>query len=124
MLVVNPHLKLLTTLCVMAPNKSHMSISMIIRSLVFAASILLTGAIYWFAATTQQDFIVAKRWLSIVGFYVALNYLYGRLFLEVASFWVASIEVKKAPDILIIFVDLMAALVWIAACAGTLGVFF
>ena len=124
MLVVNPHLKLLVILCAMRPNKSHMSNSTVSRCLVFAVSILLTGAIYWFATTTQQDFIVAKRWLSIVFFYLALNYLYGRLFLEVASFWVASIEVKKAPDILIIFVDLMAALVWIAACAGTLGVFF
>ncbi len=120
MLAVNQHceqrvahsvlLNLLATLCAMPSKKSDMSNPLAISSLFFALSILLTGTIYWFAATTQQDFVVAKRLLSLVAFYSALNYLYDRLFLAVASFWVASIEVERAPDTLLIWVDVMAGL--------------
>ena len=103
-------LNLLAILCAMPSQKSDMSNSLAISSLFFALSSLLTGTFYWFAATTQQDFVVAKRSHSLVAFYSALNYLFNRLFLAVASFWVASIEVKRAPDILLIWVDVMAGL--------------
>ena len=62
-------LNLLAILCAMPSKKSDMSNSLAISSLFFALSILLTGTFYWFAATTQQDFVVAKRSHSLVAFF-------------------------------------------------------